>query len=172
MKYFANIGDDAYEYRFERRGQRLLVHGGPTGAARDHELDVALVGDGSAFSLLIDGRSYDVLIERTDGAMVVQLRGERIAVAVADERERAAHQVHAAAGGGLLQLNAAMPGVVADVLVKPGDRVESGQTLVVLEAMKMQNPLMAEAPGVVRAVLVEVGQAVAGGALLVEVDRG
>ena len=63
-----------------------------------------------------------------------------------------------------------MPGIVVEVRVAVGDQVVAGQTLAVLEAMKMQNPMQAEADGVVRRVLVEAGQAVAGGALLLEIE--
>ena len=59
-------------------------------------------------------------------------------------------------------------------LVEPvhclGDTVEEGQVLVILEAMKMQNPLAAEGPGVVSRVHCQKGQAVAGGSVLVEID--
>ena len=63
-----------------------------------------------------------------------------------------------------------MPGIVVDVQAVVGDVVEEGQTMVVLEAMKMQNPLAADAPGKVVRVLVKAGDAVASGALLVEVE--
>ena len=72
--------------------------------------------------------------------------------------------------GGKRELRAAMPGIVADVKVAVGDSAEEGQTLVVLEAMKMQNPLTAEAPGKVTRVLCKKGEAVAAGALLLELE--
>lgn len=67
-------------------------------------------------------------------------------------------------------VGAPMPGVVVDVKVAVGDEVEEGQTLVVLEAMKMQNPLAAEGPGKVTKVVVAAGEAVAAGALLAEIE--
>jgi biotin carboxyl carrier protein len=53
-----------------------------------------------------------------------------------------------------------MPGLVANVLVAVGDTVERGQTVVVLEAMKMENDLVAPRAGVIHAILVARGQAV------------
>ena len=63
---------------------------------------------------------------------------------------------------------APMPGTVLRVLVGPGDRVEAGQPLIVLEAMKMETPLRAPYPGEVAAVHVSEGDTVEAGAVLLE----
>jgi acetyl-CoA/propionyl-CoA carboxylase, biotin carboxylase, biotin carboxyl carrier protein len=67
-------------------------------------------------------------------------------------------------------VTAPMPGTVIKVLVAPGDHVSARQALVVLEAMKMETPLVSPYDGTVRAVHVAEGDRVAGGALLVELD--
>ena len=81
-----------------------------------------------------------------------------------------AKQVAGVRSAGPQEICAVMPGVVVDVLVAEGDRVDAGQTLLVLEAMKMQNPLHAGASGVVTGVHAATGDAVAGGALLLEIE--
>jgi biotin carboxyl carrier protein len=63
-----------------------------------------------------------------------------------------------------------IPGLILEVLVRPGDPVRRGQGIAILEAMKMQNEVLATADGVVRAVHVEPGQLVAKGELLAELD--
>ena len=168
MRYFAEGQGSEQSYAFTRKGGRLVARVGE----QEHELDLALVEDGKAFSLLVDGVSHDVVVERAAGAMFVHVRGERIRVDVVDERERAAMAVRGAAASGPQRIAAVMPGVVVEVLVAVGDAVAAGQTLVVLEAMKMQNPLQAESAGVVSRVLVTQGQAVAGGAMLLEIETG
>ena len=60
-----------------------------------------------------------------------------------------------------------MPGKVLQVLVQPGDAVEEGQALLVLEAMKMENMIKAVAAGTVAEVPIAEGEAVEKGALLV-----
>jgi acetyl/propionyl-CoA carboxylase alpha subunit len=75
----------------------------------------------------------------------------------------------AAAGGGST-LTAPMPGTVIGVHVRAGDRVTARQRLVVLEAMKMETPLLAPFDATVKAVHAEKGARVAGGALLVELE--
>jgi biotin carboxyl carrier protein len=64
-----------------------------------------------------------------------------------------------------------MPGTVIRVLVAAGDHVEPRQPLVVLEAMKMETPVVSPYGAVVRAVHVAEGDRVAGGATLVELEE-
>lgn len=167
MKYHVDVGGREFEFRFERRGDQLVAI---DAEGRERRVDRSLVGDGTACSLVVDGESHDVVIERDAQGSVVQIHGERMRVVVEDERERAAKAVAGAKGGGLREVRASMPGVVVEVLVSAGDTVSEGQTLVVLEAMKMQNPLHAECDGVVQSIDVQPGQTVAGGDLLAVVD--
>ncbi|MCC7398372.1 MAG: acetyl-CoA carboxylase biotin carboxyl carrier protein subunit [Planctomycetes bacterium] len=166
MKYFVRLGDEERVIEWQRHAGRLTARCGDV----VHEVDLALVGDGGAFSLVVDGTSYDVVAEAQREQVVLQMVGERFVLHCEDERERAAHAVAGHKAGGKRELHAAMPGIVIDVRVKVGDAVEEGQTLVVLEAMKMQNPLTAEAAGKVTRVVCKVGEAVAGGAVLLELE--
>ncbi|BFM15010.1 geranyl-CoA carboxylase subunit apha [Maricurvus nonylphenolicus] len=85
--------------------------------------------------------------------------------------EDVTHQPAAAAGGaGSGQVKASMDGAIAEVLVQEGDTVEAGQTLVVLEAMKMEHPLKAGISGTVTAVSCEAGQQVKSKQLLISVE--
>ena len=62
-----------------------------------------------------------------------------------------------------------MPGNILDVKVKEGDTVEANQLLLVLEAMKMENSIMASAGGTVKQLLVAEGDTVAADAQLIEI---
>jgi len=66
-------------------------------------------------------------------------------------------------------VTAPLPGTISAIKVKAGDQVKKGDVVVVLEAMKMQNGIEAEADGVVSSVAVSVGQAVSEGDLLVSI---
>lgn len=166
MKYLTKLDGVEREITIERVGGRLVARSGD----RSQQLDLALVGDGETFSLLVDGRSYDVVADVDRETVAIQMVGQRFVVHVEDERERAAHAVAGNKASGKQELRAAMPGIVIDVKAAVGDVVEPGQTLVVLEAMKMQNPLAAEAAGKVTRVLCKKGEAVAAGALLLELE--
>jgi 3-methylcrotonyl-CoA carboxylase alpha subunit len=78
---------------------------------------------------------------------------------------------HGAGGREQSEILAPMPGTVIRVLAQPGDKVTARQPLVVLEAMKMETPLVSPYEATVRAVLVSEGDRVAGGAVLVELDE-
>jgi acetyl/propionyl-CoA carboxylase alpha subunit len=76
-----------------------------------------------------------------------------------------------AGGGGRSVVSAPMPGTVLRVLAREGDRVEARQPLLLLEAMKMETPLVSPYDAVVSRVLVSEGERVAGGAVLVELEE-
>ena len=82
-----------------------------------------------------------------------------------------AHAASGASGGEQSALTAPMPGTVIKVIAAPGDRVAPRQTLLVLEAMKMETPVVSPYEAVIRAVHVAEGDQVAGGALLVELEE-
>jgi len=63
-----------------------------------------------------------------------------------------------------------MPGTIIDVMVSSGDAVEEGQELVILEAMKMENPIVAPADGTVKEVAVNVDDKVATNQVMVVIE--
>jgi acetyl/propionyl-CoA carboxylase alpha subunit len=85
--------------------------------------------------------------------------------------DEAAHAAGSAETTERSSLTAPMPGTVIRVLAKPGERVARRQPLLVLEAMKMETPLVAPYDAVVKAVHVAEGDRIAGGALLVELEE-
>lgn len=105
------------------------------------------------------------------GRYSLSIDGYRVPAEVLDERMRAARDLAARrAPTGPAPLVAPMPGLVVRVSVAPGDHVTTGQGLVVVEAMKMENELRAAAAGRVRAVHARPGAAVEKGTLLIELE--
>lgn len=76
----------------------------------------------------------------------------------------------AAASAGGETVNSPMPGTILDVKVKVGDKVEEGQLLMILEAMKMENEIMAPVSGTVASVNVSAGSAVSSGDVLCSIN--
>ena len=101
-------------------------------------------------------------LNRDPAAAAARAAGRRPTVESAAHAADGAHETSA--------LTAPMPGVVVRVLAGEGDRVEPRQPLVVLEAMKMETPLVSPYEAVVKRVHVAEGDRVAGGALLVELE--
>jgi 3-methylcrotonyl-CoA carboxylase alpha subunit len=99
-----------------------------------------------------------------------RLNGPAPDPAPAPDVDAAAHD-HRGGAAEQSALTAPMPGTVIAVRVQAGDRVEARETLCVLEAMKMETPVVSPYEAVVRAVHVAEGDRVAGGALLVELEE-
>lgn len=115
--------------------------------------------------LLIDGRSYEVGFDPEFRFLRESSGLHRIEV-----RDLAAPVARPVSGDG--RVKAPIPGTIIRVLAGPGAYVEAGQPLLVLEAMKMENPIGSPRSGTVTDVLVQEGQRVTLGQLLAEVRPG
>jgi len=73
--------------------------------------------------------------------------------------------------GGAGALITQMPGKVVKLMVSEGDKVEKGQTVLILEAMKMENEIKAGVSGVIKNLGVKVGQALESGVLMAEIEE-
>jgi pyruvate carboxylase subunit B len=117
---------------------------------------------------------FRVVAEKREGRgrFSLWVDGYRFEAEALDERRRALRDLTGAAAGptGPAPIIAPMPGLIVRVNVVPGDTVEAGQGVVVMEAMKMENELRATAAGKVRSVDVTPGTAVEKGALLVSLE--
>ncbi|MFP6579277.1 MAG: biotin carboxylase N-terminal domain-containing protein [Myxococcota bacterium] len=152
--------DVAYRSRRDGRFEFLDTEGSVVAMARVHALHPGSI------DAEIEGLRLHSRITRLADGLVVQLPGGDLALR---QLPRFVAPGSGAAGGGL---EAPMPGKVIQLLVAVGDRVRAGQTLVVLEAMKMEHPMDAPEDGVVREVLVAVGDQVKSGAPLVSLGEG
>ncbi len=133
---------------------------------RSYELD-ARRPEGGVWSLLCGGEHAEVRVRNGQTGRAVALLGHhRLEAEVLDARRAALSRSRSglASGGGVAS---PMPGKVTAVLVEPGQEVEAGQGLVVVEAMKMENELAAPAGGTVQEVRVAPGDAVEAGQELV-----
>jgi biotin carboxyl carrier protein len=114
------------------------------------------------YSVLLDGASYEIRLVEDSHGQNAEVGGRRFRVEVSDHRD-ASRSSRAAIGSGRQNIAAPMPGKVIRMLVNVGDAVDSGQGLVVVEAMKMQNEMKASRPGRVIEIRASVGQTVAAG---------
>lgn len=122
-------------------------------------------------SLLLDGRSFALLVRRTGGsAWELDLDGRTVSAEVLDARTARVRELSAAVlgRGEVASLRAPMPGLVVRVAVGEGDAVEEGDTVLIVEAMKMENELRAAGAARVARVLAAPGDAVDKGQVLVE----
>ncbi len=121
----------------------------------------------SELQLVVDGCTYGVRIARIGTSDHVAVAGE-VHVLTPEAAPAGTTDQHAVLAPP--QIVAPMPGKVLQVLVRSGDHIAPGDGLLILEAMKMEHRIVAEAAGTVRAVYVTDGQMVDGGAVMLELD--
>jgi len=121
----------------------------------------------NTFSVLIEGQSHEICVTpASDGKLNLQTGRFEFIAEVSDPRAWRGRRHSGAEAEGRQEIVAPMPGKIVHLLVKAGDRVEAGQGLLVVEAMKMHNEICSPKSGTVERVLVDQGQAVNAGEVL------
>jgi pyruvate carboxylase subunit B len=166
MKYYVRIDGEEHEVVLDGEGAHV---DGEDVSARVEEID------GSPVRMVkVGDEVHRVVVRRgaTRGEYTLWLDGYRFDVDALDERSRAIRALSGSTAGplGPAPLKAPMPGLIVRINVQAGDQVQTGQGLVVMEAMKMENELRAQAAGKVKSVVVTPGMAVEKGALLIELE--
>jgi biotin carboxyl carrier protein len=125
----------------------------------------------NVFSILLNGQSHEIHIHaQPSGAVTLQVGKHEFTAEVLDPRAwRGRHHGHIEAEG-RQEITAPMPGKVIRVLVKPGDKVQAGQGILVVEAMKMQNEVHSPKTGKVDRILTGEGQPVNAGQILAWIE--
>ena len=168
MKYLTAIDEESIELDItDEAGGTIVRH-------EDEELrvNVASVGPTGPYSLLLDDRSYEGYVEVVEGGFRVILGGQVFHITV---EEAARARLHGLAGAshhheGPTAVAAPMPGLVIGLPVTVGQSVKRGETVVILQAMKMENELRAPRDGTVKEIKVNAGDTVAMGQALLTLD--
>ena len=167
--YLVNVNGKKFDIVVEKSGDsfRAVVNG------REHTVQSASSGRSNSV-MIVDGNSHEISINSngydndrlvTVGFVEVELKIDNYRLA----------QLKKAAGNGTLRapskkIKAPMPGLVLEVKVSPGEKVEPGQLILVIEAMKMENAIKSSAVAVVKNVAVSKGQSVEKGDMLIEFE--
>lgn len=164
MKYVTTVNGKSFEIEIEADGS-LTVNG------QKRSVDFRELAP-SMYSILAENTSHELTIEHRDGEIEVLVRGRLYSSQVLDERAL----LMAQRSGGVMgdskeaSVKCPMPGLIVLVPVEVGQSVTKGQTVVILESMKMQNELKAPRDGVVLAVHVQPGQSVEQNKILVTIS--
>lgn len=164
--------------RLEVDGQEYVLDIRSDGGESEYRLEGAQSAAGLAsviqispgvFSILLADRSFTIRIIPAGEELEVWTAAGRHIVSVADARDRPTRRKHAT-GDGPVEVRAQMPGKVIKLLTEKGAKVQAGQGLIVVEAMKMQNEMRSPKDGVVAKINVAEGTAVAAGQPLIVVE--
>lgn len=116
------------------------------------------------YNITVNGTAYEVEVEELGGVAAVS----NAAPAPRVEKPKSAPKPKAAGGAGAVQ--APMPGTILSVDVKVGDTVKAGAILCILEAMKMENELVAPVDCTIKEIHISKGDTVANGDLLITLE--
>ena len=134
--------------------------------------DIAALGDGR-YHVLYQGKSYNAELISADyvaKAFVFTINGQRVELQAKDRFDQLLDRLGLsdATARKVNELKAPMPGLIIDIRVQPGQAVQKGDPLLVLEAMKMENILKAPADGTIESIKVALRANVTKGQVLVQ----
>lgn len=123
------------------------------------------------YAITVNGVTYDVEVEElgTQSTTVSRTAPVQVEQKPMQNIQPQKPQTQVAQSQGSKTISAPMPGTINDVRVKAGDNVKKGQVLVILEAMKMENEIMASSDGTVSSLNVSKGASVSAGDVLVTI---
>ena len=159
----AKVGTKEYRWRFEDDGSVFLD-------GKKISAEVKKIFPNGA-SILFQGKSYFVTITKNDLMYDVIINGNIIKVCAEDSTKQLASKVLGTTirKTGDLEVRSPMPGMVLRSEVREGDKVNPGDGLIILEAMKMENEIRATAGGVIKRIVVKERQVVEKGELLLTI---
>lgn len=173
MRYEIDVNGRSTHVTVIRRESRLVVSIGDiecvvdAATAGSHLLSLLVEkGNGDVSAGIIESREIAIARDAVSGQLMLGIGAVAVPVNLNARRRWGQHEQSRSGGTGPQRLTAPMPGKVVRVLAQPGERVSERQSVVVIEAMKMENELRAAREGVVSQVLVQPGQSVEAGALL------
>jgi biotin carboxyl carrier protein len=164
------VGPDVSALEIRYRDRTLVAHVGANATVRIDGVAFEVIPVGDGLYHVGDGRSrWTVAVAGPADARWVFVDGQ-VALADVNSLDRASRRGKSAQRSGDHELSSAMPATVVRVLVESGQRVTRGDTLVMLEAMKMELPVRAPRDAVVKAVHCRVGELVQPGVQLIELE--
>lgn len=164
MKYQTIVNGVTFDIEINEDG-RILVNGGR------RAVDFRTLRHGELYSMLLDNLSFEAVVEERDDLYHVLMAGDLYEVKVTDERSRRLASAFMAFGdtGAEAMIRAPMPGLIVRVPVEVGQEVAKGETIVILESMKMENELKSPRAGTVHRVNVAPGDSVEQNKVLVSI---
>jgi biotin carboxyl carrier protein len=154
----SQIGEEKFTITFDKNGKEGTINGA------DFNWDLLSVSK-DRFHILHNHVSYLIAIEKRDleaRTITLKINGKRVVVSTKNKMDLLLESMGLSQSKNkkINEIKAPMPGLVLRAIAKEGDIVSKGDSLLVLEAMKMENVIKSPGDGIVSKILVEKGQAV------------
>ncbi len=156
------VSDQVFDYRVETQGESIRVNLG----GNEIELTVTTQDGRQGWCPTSDGQLHSFVWTWAGNSLELWLDGDVFIFERIERRGRSERET-SVGGNDILAL---MPGTVKQILVAPGDSVERGQTVIIMESMKMELTIAAHRDGVVKRIPVEQGGQVEKGMRLLELE--
>lgn len=125
--------------------------------------------DSSIVELEVNGTPYRVELGKREGKPLTKIKKQAITTPT-PQTASTPLVTRPKDSGGRNSIQSPLPGIILDIRCKPGDEVKKGQTIMILEAMKMENNILSNANGKITEILVHKGDSVLEGAELVIIE--
>ena len=132
-----------------------------------HRCELARVGESDLYLLMLDNRPIELYLERRRGGAEVTIGRHTFSANVGPWRPPSQRARADSRSAGVVRIVAPMTGSIVEVRCQPGDAIERGQVVLVIESMKMNNELRSPSAGIVDTVPVAPGQRVNANEVLV-----
>jgi len=165
-----------YKVVFQDKEMEVELTGDQIAEIDGREMSYDLVSTGNdAWNLIMNNQSHNVRLVSRDKAsksVTLLINNRTYTVSLRDRFDELLDKMglSAAADDRLNELKAPMPGLVVEVVAQPGTEVQKGDTLLILEAMKMENVIKASGSALVKAVHIDKGQSVEKNQLLMSFE--
>ncbi len=160
--------DSNKEFLFDLNGSGKYIH-------ESEELNAEIEHTDDGFSvMMVNGVRYPIDIiskHQNEYELLINGVGYNLSVETPFSLQRKKMLTSQASESTTIRLKAPMPGKILEVMVRTGDMVKAGDTLLILEAMKMQNAILASTKGIIKKVLVKEGDATSKSDLLIELEK-
>ena len=168
MKLQAEIGDEKHEIEVRHADGKVFA----SVDGREYELEVS-EPETNVYLMRHAGRVHEFFVApntQTGEKSKVSSGRTTFEVSITDPKRLRGSAIAGASSDGAAEIRTAMPGKVVRIIMDVGASVESGDAVMVVEAMKMQNDLKAPKPGVIKEIRVAKGQTVSAGDVLAVIE--
>ena len=172
-----------YQIEWNDLHENIEAHPDPTGREWSFTFDngsqikgkVDVIEEGTVLRLITSGETHTITLlpgNQVGSPIRFLLNAELVELGVLDPVDLITREVSSSGpGSGLTIIESVMPGIVRKILVQEGDSVEAGQPLLLLEAMKMENEILAPEGGTVTRLHVSAGDTVAAGTKMAHIEK-